>query len=287
MGHTDAHHRLRVARALHRGPLPGTAHALANGEIGYAHAAALTRATQHLPSHTVAAAEPVLLDAARRLDPPTLRKVVGHLCEVADPDAADQQALRRHERRWLWLSPTLDGMVAVDGLLDPEAGETLLTALEPLARPSTAEDARSAAQRRADALTELARRQLEGGRLPTTGGVRPQVAVTIELASLLGQAGLPGGEGGWVGPLPAATVRRLTCDATLTRVLVTRQHGEVAPQDDSDLAARLRTAMGLLPPALGGAPIRAVGGGSRHPRGGSRPALRAVGAGWWLPVPGV
>jgi hypothetical protein len=31
-------------------------------------------------------------------------------------------------------------MVAVDGLLDPEAGETLLTALEPLARPSTADE---------------------------------------------------------------------------------------------------------------------------------------------------
>jgi hypothetical protein len=270
MGHTDAHQRVRVARALHRGPLPGTAHALANGQIAYAHAAALTRATQHLPSHTVAAAEPVLLDAARRLDPPTLRKVVGHLCDVADPDAADQQTLRRHERRWLWLSPTLDGMVAVDGLLDPEAGETLLTALEPLARPSTAEDARSAAQRRADALTELARRQLEGGRLPTTGGVRPQVTVTVELASLLGQPGLPGAEGAWVGPLPAETVRRMACDATLTRVLVTRhpyhqvggrgddhQAGERSAGDPTTgLAARLHAAMTLLPPALGGAPTQ-------------------------------
>jgi uncharacterized protein DUF222 len=85
MGHPDAHQRLRVARALHRGPLPGTAQALADGEIAYAHAAALTRATQHLPVATTAAAEPLLLDAARRLDPPRLRKVVGRLGEVADP----------------------------------------------------------------------------------------------------------------------------------------------------------------------------------------------------------
>jgi hypothetical protein len=70
MGHPDAHHRVRVARALHRGPLAGTAQALADGELSYAHAAALTRSTQHLPSQTVAAAEPVLLDAARRLDHP-------------------------------------------------------------------------------------------------------------------------------------------------------------------------------------------------------------------------
>jgi hypothetical protein len=275
MGHPDAHQRVRVARALHRGPLAGTAKALATGQLSYPHAAALTRSTQELPASTTAAAEPVLLEAARRLDPPGLRKVVGHLADVADPDAADQQALRRHERRWLWLSPTLEGMVAVDGLLDAEAGETLLTALEPLARPSTAEDDRSAAQRNADALTELARRQLEGGRLPQAGGVRPQVTVTIDLASLLGQPGLPAAEGGWMGPLPAATARRLACDARLTRVLVTRHPhqpareggtGEPAAQDDghpaahdrdrdpaTGLAARLRAAMGLLPAALGGA----------------------------------
>src|SRR5919204_5546763 len=143
MGHPDAHQRVRVARALHRGPLGGTAKALADGELSYPHAAALTRSTHHLPSQTVAAAEPVLLEAARR--------------------------------------------------------------------------------------------QLEGGRLPTTGGVRPQVAVTIELASLLGQPGLPAAEGGWVGPLPAETARRLACDATLTRVLVTRHpHGHHAAADGGD-----------------------------------------------------
>jgi Domain of unknown function (DUF222) len=65
-------------------------------------------------------------------------------------------------------------MVAIDGLLEPEAGETLLTALEPLARPATAEDERSGSQRRADALTELARRALEGGRLPNSGGSAPR-----------------------------------------------------------------------------------------------------------------
>jgi hypothetical protein len=176
---------------------------LADGEISYLHAAALTHATQHLPSHTVAAAEPVLLDAARRLDPPRLRKAVGHLGEVADPDAADQQTLHRHERRWLWLSATLDGMVAIDGLLDAEAGETLLTALEPLARPSTAEDERTATQRRADALTELARRQLAGGRLPHSGrGASPGRG-----HHPAGQPAGPAGPAGRGGRLGGATPR--------------------------------------------------------------------------------
>ncbi len=103
----------------------------------------LAHGTQDLPDHLTAEAEPVLLEAARRLDPPRLRRVVAHLRLVADPDGADAQAERRHQRRGLWLSPTWEGMVAVNGLLDPEAGQTLLAALEPLARPTNADDTRS------------------------------------------------------------------------------------------------------------------------------------------------
>jgi hypothetical protein len=264
-GHPQASGWVRTARALYRGSLGGTGQALAAGELSVAHAAVLAAGTADLPPGTAAKAEPVLLEAARRLDPPRLRRVVAHLHEIADPDAADTRAQRQHERRGLWVSPTLAGMVAVDGLLEPEAGETLLTALEPLARPRSAEDDRSGAQRRADALTELARRALEGGRLPHNGGVRPQVTVTVELASLLGHPGLPGGEGGWVGPLPAETARRLACDAAVTRVLVTRHptqdpdrgdHQHTAQPDNAtgSLAARLRAAMALLPPALVGRP---------------------------------
>jgi hypothetical protein len=85
----------------------------------------------------------VLLEAARRLDPPRLRQVIGHLRLVADPDHEDDRDQRCHQQRGLWLSPTLDNMVAVDGLLDAEAGQTLLAALEPLARPHSAADDRS------------------------------------------------------------------------------------------------------------------------------------------------
>jgi hypothetical protein len=187
--------------------------------------------------------------------------VLAHVHEVAAPDGAQARVQRQHARRGLWVSATFEGMLAIDGLLDPEAGETLLTALEPLARPASAEDDRSGSQRRADALAELARRSLEGGRLPNSGGVRPQVTVTVDLAGLLAHHTI-GGEGEWAGPLPAETVRRLVCDATLTRVLVTRHPGYHPAQDDSDagdgndLAAQLRAAVTLLPPALGGAPTQ-------------------------------
>jgi hypothetical protein len=164
---------VRTARALYRGPLTATGQALAAGEISSAHAQVLAAGTQDLPAQVAAEAEPVLLDAARRLDPPRLRRTVAHLRLVADPDGAGDQAERRYARRGVWLASTWEGMVALQGLLDPEAGQTLLAALEPLARPHDAHDTRSGGQRRADALAELARRHLEGGRLPQAGGVRP------------------------------------------------------------------------------------------------------------------
>ncbi len=177
-----------------------------------------------LPDHVTVEAEPVLVEAARRLDPGRLRRLLGHLLQVADPDGADRDRERRHARRGLWLAPTFEGMVAVDGLLEPEAGQTLLAALEPLARPADAHDARSGSQRNADALAELARRHLEGGRLPQAGGVRPQLSVIVDLDSLLGHPGAVGGEVGWAGPLDPEACRRLACDGAVTRVLVTRQH---------------------------------------------------------------
>ena len=84
--------------------------------------------------------------------------------------------------------------------------------------------------------------------------------------------------------------RRLACDAALTRVVVTRRseanghrdhvangaHPDDDPGDeDGGLAARLRTAMALLPPTLGGAlsqPLE-VGRASRVITSAQRQAL--------------
>ena len=127
---------VRTARALYRGPLTATGQALTDGAISPAHAQVLAHDTQDLPDQVTAEAEPVLLEAARRLDPPRLRRAITHLRLVADPDSAQDQAERRYGRRGVWLAPTWEGMVALQGLLDPEAGQTLLAALEPLARPT-------------------------------------------------------------------------------------------------------------------------------------------------------
>jgi hypothetical protein len=259
MSPATAARAVRAARALHRGALSATAHALARGEVSVEHAVVLADTTHDLPVARVAEAEGVLVDAARRLDPGRLRRLTTHLRGVLDPDTAEQRARARLDRRGLWLSATYDGMVAVDGLVDPEAGETVRSALLPLARPAGPDDDRSAAQRRADALADLARQALQAGRLPRGGGLRPQVTVTVELASLLARHG-PGGTGGWGGSLPGESVRRLCCDATLTRAIVHRPHANTGHADAGPggndveaggLVGRLHRAMALLPAPLG------------------------------------
>jgi hypothetical protein len=181
MAATTAATQVRTARALFRGPLPASGAALMAGEISAVHAEVLAASTLHVPDQAIQAAEPTLLDSARRLDPTGLRKVVSHLQYTVDPDGADAAAQRRYERRGMWFTTTIDRMVVVRGILPPEAGQIVQGALEPLARPADAADTRSGGQRTADALTEMARRQLESGRLPLTAGVRPQLTVIVDL----------------------------------------------------------------------------------------------------------
>jgi hypothetical protein len=201
LSHEAARRQVRTARALFSGALPETAAALCAGEISPAHAQMLADGTRHLPDHVKLEAEPVLLEIARRTDPPQLRQAVDYLCRVADPERADRNAARRHERRGLWMSATWDGMVAVDGLLEAEAGSTLLAALEPLARPAEAGDVRSGCQRTADALTELARRSLEGGWLPKAVGSALNCSSpwtsTVWWAAPMAWVGRLAGRGGW------------------------------------------------------------------------------------------
>src|SRR5450759_1133117 len=78
--------------------------------------------------------------------------------DKCDPAGAEAAAAAAHDRRRLTVAGTFAGAVVLDGGLDPEGGATVLAALMPLAAPGGADDDRTPAQRRADALVELARR---------------------------------------------------------------------------------------------------------------------------------
>src|SRR5450759_3079577 len=121
-----------------------------------------------------------------------------------DPAGAEAAAAAAHDRRRLTVAGTFAGAVVLDGVLDPEAGATVLAALAPLAAPGGADDDRTPAQRRADALVELARRALDGAGLPSVGGERPHIQVRVDLATLLARTGTASAD--WAGPLTAGAV---------------------------------------------------------------------------------
>jgi hypothetical protein len=119
-------------------------------------------------------------------------------------------------------------MVRVDGELDPESGEVLLTALQAMVdadlRAGNGGDLRTPAQRRADALCQLAHRYLDSPDRPAVAGERPHVTLTVSIETLRGNR--DGGNGSWrceldhTGAVPMQTARRLACDASILPVVM-------------------------------------------------------------------
>src|SRR5674536_359156 len=227
----EASERVRTARVL-ADDLAVSADALAGGIISYAHARLLASAAGELTAESLPTVEPILVEAARHTDPAGPRALCTQVRTMLDPTGAEEAAALAHDRRHLSISATFAGTVVLDGVLDPEAGATALAALAPLAAPGGADDDRTPAQRRADALVELARRALDGAGLPSVGGERPHIQIRVDYATLLARTGTATLD--WAGPLSAGAALRLACDATISPVLT------AGPSEVLDLGRSVR-----------------------------------------------
>jgi Domain of unknown function (DUF222)/HNH endonuclease len=224
----DAHGRVELAAAIDS-DCTAVGTALADGTISMEHAQTIVRAVRKLPkdapAEKVRQAEELLVNhAIDDFDPAEIARLGAHIRNTLtrhDPDSPDDEGDRPQE---LWLTETGNGRGRLRADLDAATFAALRTALDPLAAPTPAadgiQDTRSAATRRADALGELTTLALNAGTLPTSGGVRPHITVTVTLAELLGTDGAPAAETDWGVPLSAATLARICCDAGLTRVLL-------------------------------------------------------------------
>jgi len=112
----------------------------------------------------------------------------------------------------------MDGMFAIDGMLDAEGGSLLRSALDALMGPPERDDSRTTSQRRTDALVEMAQRQLDQGELPQRGCQRPHLMVVAQMATLSSEPGAPAAELESGQPVPGEMARRIACDASVTRV---------------------------------------------------------------------
>src|SRR5713101_5140499 len=187
MSASSAADRLCVGTQLES--MPKVAKALSSGEIGYQSASLLCHLRDQLGEKRDRFHEAEMLELARNHSVSTLRFLCRYARHVADPDGFFRDAEADYSRRRLHISPLIDGMHLIDGLLDAEGGAVLRTALDSLGRRRGVDDERTDGQRKADALVELVHHAMDEGRLPRRNGVRPHVTLTTTLEGLKNELG--------------------------------------------------------------------------------------------------
>jgi len=218
MSSTSVADRLCVGAQLES--LPKIAAALRSGQISYQSTSLLCHLREQLGDQRELFVEDEMLEHARNHSVASLR----YLCRVArhvvDPDGFFKEAEADFSRRRLQISLMGDGMHWVEGVLDPQGGAALKTALDALSKRQGPEDDRSHKQRMADSVVELVHHALDEGKLPRRNGVKPHVSVTTTLEGLKNEFGAPPADLELSLPISTRTLERIVCDCTMSRVLL-------------------------------------------------------------------
>jgi hypothetical protein len=182
----------------------------------------------------------VLPDGADRVDVGRFRRQVRRAVAAADPRGPEQRHAEAAEQRRVYVMPQPDAMACVVANLPAEGAQALMIVLVVRAEQCAPDDHRSADQRRADALVQLALDALNGygscvhcnterphSTMPRWQGLRPTVNVTVALSTLLGLDEQPGELDGY-GPIPASVAVRIATDEDATwRRLITDELGKL------------------------------------------------------------
>lgn len=194
--------------------LPETAAAAAEGAISLEQVRVISRTMEKLPTGldpvVRTEAEAQLAQHAHTLDPAQLTVAARRIHTILDPDGlldAD-----RPSRRELAFIRDAGGCDILRGRLDTEGAAIVRTAIDAISAPAP-QDNRSPARRRADGLIELCRRYLDAGQLPSQGGEKPHLTVTMHLPDLTATLGADR-------PITAEHARRLACDAGIIPVVL-------------------------------------------------------------------
>jgi hypothetical protein len=164
--------QLRRGKMLEQSPV--VAEAFSAGEIGAAQVDVLARARRAAES-IFERDEAMLVEQAKTLRFGDLVKAAEYWKQFADPDGAEEAEFERADRRDVWMTESLSGMYLGQITLDPYSGKIVSNehlrleqilfeadwaeATERLGREPTINDLRrTPAQRRADALVEMATR---------------------------------------------------------------------------------------------------------------------------------
>jgi hypothetical protein len=218
MSVTSAADRICVGEQLES--LPKVAAALGSGEIGYQSASVLSHLRHKLGEKQDLFQEEEMLELARNHSVATLRYLCSYAWHVADPDGFFKDAEENFTRRRFHISRMADGMYKVDGLLEPVTGAALKTAVDALSKRTGPDDERSPSQRRHDAVGEMVNHAMDQGTLPRRNGVRPHINLTTTIEGLKNEVGAPPADLELSLPISTRTLERITCDSTMSRVLL-------------------------------------------------------------------
>ena len=235
-GGSAAGTQVQLAKLLRQ--LPQIADAVLTGQVSQASAAVLTRLIGNIDLAQLLASQAALIEVAAGRDPQALGLWVRELIATHCEPQLDHDERTAQDKRYLQTRNNHDGTIRGSFLLPAADAESLLTALEPLARSTGLSDSRSAGQRRADALVEISEQVLRHGQLGDAGGLRPQLAyvvpagwaarqaaapfadiVTAELDGTFTKARQVCASAAWTGPQTRARIETVLCDARTSRVL--------------------------------------------------------------------
>ena len=224
--------------------MPGLRGAVDSGEVPLANAERLADAARRTAPEAVDSASD-LLAMAKELPPDRFAREAGAWTQRHQSDHGHGDWINKRRRRYLKTWKQQDGMVRLDGLLDPETGTRICNRLQDTAEelrrqdqqtarnrdaatasedsaasesPGESESGRSWDQLRADALDLLTSGADDKG--PSGGGrPRAEVIVVADIGALTGDdpAGrceIPG-----TGPVPPEVLQRIACDSQLTGLI--------------------------------------------------------------------
>ena len=201
-----------------------TGEALRAGDVACAHVEVLAPMVRHREPE-YARNERVLVDTATGMKVDDFADLARAWRNIADDELSKLDAREMHERRNLHVHKSLDGMGLIGGDLDAEGTETLLQALDVACPPDPTGGpvpARSLAQRRADALVDLAAAFLAAR--GAGGRVGAGLTLTMDHGTLAGQPPADPRqlrcELEQFGPVPLETALRLACDCAVARVVM-------------------------------------------------------------------
>jgi uncharacterized protein DUF222 len=221
--------RVALARRL-AGPLLATRQALLAGQITARHAAVLAEAVRPVDDATGTAVQDRVLSKGADDTVAEFARRVRRAVLILDPAGQEQRHCAAVDQRRVVITPDDDGMAQLWALLPAVGAATVGAALNALAaesRKGRDGEARTADQRRADALVTMADAVLADPKRERHQGQAPAIQVTVAASTLIGQDDQPGELAGY-GPISATTARRLATDENAKwRTLLTDDAGQL------------------------------------------------------------